>query len=525
MPFDVAAARKDGVPEDVILQHLTQSRKFDVEGALKDGASKAQIIDYLASAPAPAKMSVSEKAKANQDPASPGNVRSDRIIADATQDIKNRAAKTVGEAAAMIPFMVAAPFTAGSSLAMGLGIMGAAGLASGLTREGTKLAIGSNEVPKGADLAISLGIDTAVGAAGQGLAHGIGYAGKTLLPKLIERSAAGSANGQRLLKMAYRAVRNALDGEVAGTPMVNIGNKLRTAYADLKALPVGKGPVGEQFASLTARAEEVASKIEVGIKAEGRKADIAARIGKVKHAASKAQFRQEGLAQEQTMAADEWIGKMAKANERAQRSAALVAKLESELETAGGQISSQQPLGALIEMHGNIQQMAYKELSLTPLEAGILEDLAKGIDQTLRVHLKTHAPQAEILYDKAKDLLKTQKSREISTTLAEALIKKSVGGAVGGTVGFATGGVPGAAAGAVAGVATETALPKAAAWVLEQVMSHPQGAAQWKKAISYIVQGNSLGARLSAERALVVSGARNNLPELIDLLSAPAPLP
>ena len=48
MPFDLAKARHDGIPDDEILQHLASSAGFNVEAALKDGKTKGQILAHLA---------------------------------------------------------------------------------------------------------------------------------------------------------------------------------------------------------------------------------------------------------------------------------------------------------------------------------------------------------------------------------------------------------------------------------------------------------------------------------------------
>ena len=63
MAFDIAAARKDGVPESAIAEYLAKQSSFDLDTARKDGVPDSAIADYLAgkSAPAQAKPSVEEK--------------------------------------------------------------------------------------------------------------------------------------------------------------------------------------------------------------------------------------------------------------------------------------------------------------------------------------------------------------------------------------------------------------------------------------------------------------------------------
>jgi hypothetical protein len=58
MPFDIEAARKDGVPDSAIAEHLARESKFDIEAARKDGVPDRAIADHLvgkSSAPAQAK--------------------------------------------------------------------------------------------------------------------------------------------------------------------------------------------------------------------------------------------------------------------------------------------------------------------------------------------------------------------------------------------------------------------------------------------------------------------------------------
>lgn len=47
MSFNVQEAKKAGYNDDEILQHLTETRKFDIDGAVNSGWKKTDIIDYL----------------------------------------------------------------------------------------------------------------------------------------------------------------------------------------------------------------------------------------------------------------------------------------------------------------------------------------------------------------------------------------------------------------------------------------------------------------------------------------------
>jgi len=48
MPFDVAAARKDGVPDSQIADYLASKVNFDLKAARNDNVPDSQIVDYLA---------------------------------------------------------------------------------------------------------------------------------------------------------------------------------------------------------------------------------------------------------------------------------------------------------------------------------------------------------------------------------------------------------------------------------------------------------------------------------------------
>mgnify|MGYP001584775243 CR=1 FL=1 len=45
--FDIEAARKDGLPDDQILQYLGKAKGFDVDSAVREGANKEQLLNYL----------------------------------------------------------------------------------------------------------------------------------------------------------------------------------------------------------------------------------------------------------------------------------------------------------------------------------------------------------------------------------------------------------------------------------------------------------------------------------------------
>src|SRR5574340_791473 len=132
------------------------------------------------------------------------NVQADQAAAQYGQDITNAKTQFAGTVAAAIPAAAIAPFTAGASVPAAMGMMGAAGLMGGVYREGVKAAGGSTELPATTkDLVKSLALDTVMGAAGEGLARGIGYATMSLAPKLLERAASKFTAGQELLEKTF----------------------------------------------------------------------------------------------------------------------------------------------------------------------------------------------------------------------------------------------------------------------------------------------------------------------------------
>src|SRR5438128_492093 len=87
------------------------------------------------------------------------NIQHEQAVATQEQGEQDAYGRAAGQATEMLPFAVAAPFTGGASLGVGLGLMGAAGVAGGLMREGTRAAMGSSEIPQTPKaLAATLGI-------------------------------------------------------------------------------------------------------------------------------------------------------------------------------------------------------------------------------------------------------------------------------------------------------------------------------------------------------------------------------
>ncbi len=135
------------------------------------------------------------------------------IQQDAQSDINAHVGKAT-RAIEMLPFVAAAPFTGGTSLAAGMSIMGAAGLTGGLLREGVKRVAGADDFKTGQALATSLGVDTVTGMLGEAAGRGIGLVGKSLFPGLLQKSAMGASKGLTWLEGNMAELRNALYGEL-----------------------------------------------------------------------------------------------------------------------------------------------------------------------------------------------------------------------------------------------------------------------------------------------------------------------
>ena len=122
----------------------------------------------------------------------------------------------------------------------------------------------------GKALALSLGLDTALGAAGEGTGRAIGSIGLTLLPKLIQRSAAKAEAGKAVLDQAFGDARTALY-EMVGKKPVNVGPMLNDAYQALGKIPKGTGAMGARFSGPTAPAQEMLTAIEKDLGLAGGK--------------------------------------------------------------------------------------------------------------------------------------------------------------------------------------------------------------------------------------------------------------
>ncbi len=496
MPFDVEKARKDGASDDQILQYLTQSRSFDVDRAIKDGASKNDIIGYLATSKDSTAntLTVSERATKRLDSMrrGPAKQQFEQAQASADSDIAGMRAKS-DAALQMLPFVLAAPFTGGLSLAGSSAIMGGAGLAAAGGQEIREAQRGISKPGSSILASLGLGVGSGVTAelGGALVAEGVGW-GMTALPKLIQRSAAMTEKGARQLNDAFVATRQALYAEVGNRP-VDIGKELREAYKRLEALPVGKAAFGEEFSELTPRAATVSSKIESGLNAEQK----AAKLNKALTVARARQTKLESVTS----------GARA-ADEISQRGREIIAELEGQLEHVNTQISSSQPLDALIRIKGRLNQLANKEPSLDTEEAKILQDFTGKLDFKIRQAIRgdprgSGNTRALALYDQANELMKVQKERDLTIGLAEKVLKK--------TIGFM--------AGPFNTFAASTALPHLSTMALEKVLTNKIAVQTWQKALALQAKGMAGAATEMATRAFKEAGVRESLRNSMKLVS------
>ncbi len=464
MPFDVEQAQKDGVPEDAILQHLTATRpNFDVAGELKDGATKSQIIGYLAKAPAadaaPAQ-SVSQRASANLDPTSGGNQQSDRIIANAGQDEKNLYGRFAKDAALGVGAIAAAPLTGGMSLLPALLTSAGVGAAASGLGTGIQSFIGSNETPKTAkQLALSMGFDAASFATGEGVGRGVGAIATSLLPKFAAEEAGKVAGGRNTLLRMYGEGSTALDNEIARaatatgqTPTVSIDGILQRADARLAALPKQTTATGSLNAGLSDAAQQQISAITQDLGVSGGKA----------------------------------------------------------VDT---------PVQSAIEMYHGLNQQLYPGTQFTARERVIFRDALGELDGAIKSKLGQLSPEAADMYQTVNGLVKAEKAGRETLNLANLGVKtllKTVGvpvgaGGVGAGLGYLAGGQQGAEIGGAAGVAAGAASPVLSAYILKQVFAHPDAAPLMKSAVDTFLSGKTGPATALAARAISMAGGRKTI--------------
>lgn len=473
MPFDVGAARKAGYSDDEILQHLTETRQFDIQGAIKSGYSKPEIIDHLAStegASATPRPPVSETASGHlaSMQSGPAKAQFEQAQASATQDIKNLTSRAVGEAAAMAPFAAAAPLTGGTSLPLGAAIMGGAGLLGGLAREGVKSVMGSSEVPKGKELALALGVDTAAGVGGEMLGRGL-MLGKTLLPKILTRVAVRSEAGKAAVQTEFTNLRNELYQE--------INNAAIPKAAPNAVIPFGQTQTGSVFVDVERPLREAYAKIAQLPRAKGS-----------------------------------FLGGETKLTPEAGQ---IIRDIENDLHLQVG-IGQLQPLDGLVRAKGNFQQKVFESTTLNTEEREVFQKLAADLHDIIKNETKALGPQVAALYDRVNELGITLNKATVAKTIAEKFVntytgRAAIGASVGGSEGYRRGGPGTAAIGAAVGAGAGLATPRLAALILQQTMAHPKAAQMMSRALDLAINGKNYNAKEVAGRAFTMAGVRETL--------------
>ncbi len=402
--------------------------------------------------------------------------------------------------------------TGGLALGPALTLMGGVGLASSLAGTGIEEATGTHKSLK--SRAVETAVDTALAPFGEGVGRGIGFVGKTLIPKLASETATQSTMGKALFENMYEETSQQLFSTVrqsvsktgaVGNPTVNVGQPLTKFYQELENLPQGRGLFGRRFTPPTPKTAEVMGDVKEGLKAAAAKPKLEAGLTKAKELVEKTGFIKEGLQQEEVMGAADWADKLKSAIGSSQRAEALMAKLEAKLNTVNGQISTRQPLDALIEIKRSVQQFAYQEKTLGRLERPILKRLALGLDDSLRNAIAKTGPRAQEaadLYNKTNKIVMLQIKADAATDVARFLIKRTVMGGVGGFVGHEVGGTKGAEYGALAALAA----PDISALVLGHIAAHPKAAVIMRGAVDAFMETGKVAPAV-ANQVLKLSGA------------------
>lgn len=454
MPFDVEKARKAGYSEDQILEYLSQGRRFDVPGALKAGHSKKDVISYLASTPKEPETSFDRMKRVHQEAEQrlfgSASKTSTEQFKKAQESAQQDIGRSIGKAAETVPFGAAAFLTGGTSVPVGTAIMGGAGLASGLLREGSERYIGGIKKPL-SEIGLSLGVDTVTGMALEYAPRTAGKFVKSLFPKMLMTSAYRAEAGKKLIDDAYVATKRELWG-LTGNTHVDITGELAKAENGIATIPHTPGdPLAERFGNLSPKAQEA-------MKALRAKLSVSS--------GGSAQMRLDQLIQTRGD-----INQFAfKELEIGAEEAKVFQDLSKDLDTA----------------------IRAATKSISPEAAALYEQSNKYM--TIRMQ---------------KDITTTF-ARRFMQSYARHAIYAGVGGYAGYRSG---GGYKGAVAGAAAGTALDIAAPKISSWMLDQVMKDKVAARFMKNAVSLFTQGKRGEATAAASRAFAQAGVGPKIKE------------
>lgn len=430
------------------------------------------------------KIPVATKAKAHLASMASGPARAqyEQSQASATQDIRNKVSGVVGDVAAAAPFALAAPLTGGMSMLGTTAVMGGLGVLGGAMREAVKDIGGSTEVPKTPqDMAKTLGIDFFTGAIAEPTGYLAGKAAKGL----------GKIFAEQIPQLV---VRSAAKHEM------------------------GKALLDQAFDATRAEISNVAPGVHV---------DVTGSYLKFFDDVSSLPRGKGHLGTRLTQLSDKAQG--------------IFSDVGKDLKIAQGTTSALQPLDALIEMKGRINQIAHDVSTLTGREGPIFQRFAKNLDDDIRAGLKSVGPDAEALFNRANNILKVQKQQDVGLKVVELALKRGaylsawggmagvVGGRKGGLEGMGKGFLEGAFAGGTMGAVSALgprmsshilASQKIGPWVLERLGADPRSRAAFNKAVDFYMKGQTTDAGLQAARAFGIAGIRNDIKEALKQTSA-----
>lgn len=376
------------------------------------------------------------------------------------QIVQEAQRKEAIRAAELLPFAVAAPFTAGTSLAVGASIMAGAGLAGGIGREAINATQGGPTKSMGG-LAVSLGADALAGAASEVGVRGIS-------------KGIGYVGKTLWPKLVAQTAAESTKG----------ARMLEDAYST----------------TIGSLREEVGPRpVDVGAPMK----ELYDGLNKIPTGSGKLGARFSGLSEQ---------------------AKGILSDLESHLVTEGGEISTHQPLDALVQMRGNVNQAAFKG-ALNTEEASLLHKFTQGLDETIKGAV-ADSPKAAALYDQANWLGRISLERTTSQQLSIAAVRKFLGArTVGGLVGATVGGYEGsrsghAGVGATLGAAAVAAIePQIATVFLRRVLANERAAPIWANAVKLAGEGSAEAAQSAAQHAFHVAGVNQVAKQVINSFS------
>ncbi len=197
----------------------------------------------------------------------------------------------------------------------------------------------------------------------------------------------------------------------------------------------------------------------------------------------------------------------------------VLSDIHGDLNIASGGIHAQQPLDGLIRIRGKLNQFAWKEAELDPLEAEAFQNLSGELNKTIKAATKTVSPEAAALYDKANGFMTIIKQKDIATTFAKRFIgytaRHMLYAGAGGYAGYRTGGATGAVVGAAAGASLDAVSPQVSGWILDQVMNNKGAAGLMKQAINAATAGKRGEATALSTRAFMQADVAPKLKEVL----------